>query len=144
MSEKSKLRRLLPTTGKGLPIKTRIAIWFIALIAFVEFVVALCIGALDGFRWGDSGPFGFLFFLLFFIGPYVLSAFLLILKSKLGYVAALSILIMYFTFVNLQVARASTFPDYHVIYYSIIWNIIVIVPLTLIALDMKNYWRAAR
>jgi hypothetical protein len=133
------LKKLVLTIGNGLPVKTRIAIWFISLIAFISFAFALYAGALGEFRWGDSGLLGFLFFLLVYIGPYILAAYLLTLRIKRAYIAALSILILYLFFVNWQ---SPVISEIH--YCSIIRNILILVPLILIVLDAKSYWKIAK
>jgi hypothetical protein len=139
MYKRSRLGELFLVMGKRIPIKTRIAVWFIFLITLLWSAFELVTEALGGFRGGDMGLGWLIVFALFYICPYVMPACLLLLRSKLAYISAISILILYLAFANYSVGRAFTFH-----YSYIMWSIIVLIPLTLIVLDMKNYWSVAR
>jgi len=139
----NEMGELLLGIGKRIPIKTRIAVSFLFLTTLAVSACELVFEALGGFRGGDMGPGWPIVFALFYICPYVIPACLLLIRNKLTYIIALSMLILYFVFISFQIAKASAFPDYRVIYHAI-WNVFVIVPLTLILLDIRNYLSATR
>ncbi|MBE0480564.1 MAG: hypothetical protein IBX68_06255 [Dehalococcoidia bacterium] len=137
------LKRLFLTTGKGLPLKTRIAVWFIFITTSL-WVAWFLIGwgAIAGFEVsGDIDTFGFLLLILIHLGPYPLAAYLLTRKSKRACIAAVSILILLLLDVNWRYPiTAETLYRYT----GFIFNFIILLPITLVMLDVRNYWKIAR
>ncbi len=136
-------KKSLLNIGKSLPVKTRIAVWFMYFTAFMWFTFLLCSGALNGFRWGDSGSWDFIVLLLY-IGPYVLAAYLATLKNKSAYIAASLILILYLFFLNWPlIGNWSLTVGSGTYYYLMASNVLILIPAILIVLDANSHLKTA-
>jgi hypothetical protein len=125
--------------GRKLPGKTKAAMLFVFVVAGIglifnvvqEVLFLLPRGLADSWRMSSFGSL--------FLGLYVLPVALLFLKSKFAYIGSLSILSIYFFFSLWMIWGGSE--------SGIGWilvGIFVIIPLTLVALDAKNYSRITR
>ena len=125
--------------GRKLPGKTKAAMLFVFVVAGIglifnvvqEVLFLLPLGLADSWRMGSFGTL--------VLGLYVLPVALLFLKSKFAYIGSLSILSIYFFF--------SIWAHWGAYESGLGWilvGIFVFIPLTLVALDAKNYWRITR
>ena len=139
------MRKLLLNMGDGLPVKTRIAVWFILLTGIVGIITTIVIIVLT-FAFWPSASFGIwegiivavLIFRTLVAGClYLVPGFLLILKSKLAYAASIVILIVYSFLIPFFVAVLFEQPYCNSIPIFVVFLILI----SLIMLDVKNYWK---
>jgi len=137
MNDQSKSPRSI--AGRKLPGKTKAAMWFVFVVAGIwlifdmvqEVLFLLPRGFMSSWRMSGIGTL--------VLGFYVLPVALLFLKSKFAYIGSLSILSIYFFFSIWAIWGA-----YESGMGWILVGIFVFIPLTLVALDAKNYWRITR
>jgi len=123
--------------SRKLPVKTKAAMWFIFLVAGIEVLYEAWAQAHPNSVATESG-ITFLFDLIYPV-LYVLPAFVLLRKSRSAFIAAVSILSAYLIFlfcgIGMAVVGGYDFGQY------LGGSIFVLVPLILLALDVKNYWK---